>query len=171
MGHKAIKHHYGIEHIVHINDQGNLAIGSEYITDMIVIRPDGLVENMHPDSYQTFRRLLDGTMHEHGRKEFATILAMPDAFERSIPVFRHMDGNIIEDFVEKLGWPNTTHAGHLLWEGEWFTSREECVKRAVERAKFAIVNCNDSIDNLSAEIEKLGRDISKQKKILAALTK
>jgi hypothetical protein len=137
MGFKLIKDHYNIPHIVHLR-KGNLCIGSAYITEIIVVRPDG---SFVKGETETFRNEdLDRVRNAiaANRKLFVCAFAMPDDFEMVQPVFTVEDGRIRRYLCEQYGWPNTTTCGKLMYHNTFFETRKEAKRYALRDTSLGL---------------------------------
>jgi hypothetical protein len=153
MGWKNVKQHYDIRHIVKIVD-GRLFIGSPYISDLIVVEPDGTVTKT------VERRRNDAltAIHDSIAADPATfrhLLATPDNFERSIPVFTYEGSDIIEKECEEYGWPNLTHDGCLMYENSFFAERADAVERAFENARAGVRLATRSVAEAQKTLDEL----------------
>lgn len=126
MAHKLFKQHYKIGHIVHIRD-GDLLIGSPYISDLITVGMDGKIKK-HNDSLvnDDLKRYVSEISADPERA--AELLAAPDTFEKSIKVYSCQGSEIIEDYCEEFGWPHTTHKGELMYANTHFLDKKDAIK-------------------------------------------
>ena len=167
MGHKLLKEHYQIKHIVCVTDQG-ICIGSQYIHDLIIVGFDGTIIKSN-----------DGRSNEELKRYMAEMKADPvklreivqavDIFKESIPVYTYNEDNIIEKFCEKPGWPNVTHDGDLMYENEYSTTKSKVVRWAKESAKYRIKLLMQTIEEMQAELTNKKVLLKKTKDNLAKL--
>lgn len=127
MGWKAFKDHFNIEHIVCIKN-GKLIIGSDFVSDLVSIElSTGVVQanNTFPTFLQKhYPQLLDVES-----SEILILLNKEDTFSDSIKVFTYEDDVLLEKHCEKLGWPNITHDGELMYENTFSTDKYEIIKK------------------------------------------
>lgn len=146
MGWKNVKEHYGIKHFVHMRGE-DLAIGSAYIPDALVISKEGAVVKQFGSSVAEFDRYRDQIFADPAA--FQRLMAEPDTFGASIPVYSFQDGKLVTQQCEKFGWPNNTHGGQLMYENQHF----ESVALAVERAREDYAAAQSGLLNVIAEQE------------------
>lgn len=136
MGWKNVREHYGIGHIVKIV-AGTLHIGSQYVGDLVTVTPDGVATvNRTFSNTAELLRYRDAINSDPGR--FRELMANPDTFTASIPVYTWKDGEIVEKACEEFGWPNVTHDGELMYENTFFLDRRDTLKRAIREASAAV---------------------------------
>lgn len=146
MGWKLLKERYGIGHTVQVTDEG-ICIGSPYVHNLIVLDFTGRVvrrseliggnDDLHRyvKSFEADPQRVKETIDE------------PDCFTDSITVYTYDGGTIIEKKCEKLGWPNCTHDGELMYENTFSTDRAEIVARAIENAKCGIELTQEAVES------------------------
>ncbi len=151
MGWKAIRDHYRIKHIVHM-DGDDLLIGGAYVSEIIRVTPDGAVHE------KGTMRPLDGDLARYVREirddaaRYRELLASKDVFAASVPVYGWSGARIVEDFCEEYGWPNVTHSGALMWHGRFFVERDDAVRRAVAGAIGRISSLGESVAELEGRL-------------------
>lgn len=154
MGHKTLKEHYRIVHIVHTTKQG-ICIGSPYISDIIVLGLDGsIIKGDDGRSNDDLKRYM--AEFRANPEKLREVVASRDVFAKSIPVYTYEGGEIIEEACEETGWPNVTHAGHLMYENTFSTDKEQVVKWAKRNAQCGInmgKRRMEELKKLAAEIE------------------
>lgn len=138
MGIKNIKLHYGINHNIEINDKG-ICIGSAFIHDIIVVKPNGVCVQRYDNSgnkdLSRYQAEIDANP-----SLFKELFERPDEFTNSIPVYTYSGSTIIEKFCEKVGWPNTTHDGLMMYENMYSTDKNTVVAWAKNSANLKF-NC------------------------------
>lgn len=167
MGWKAVKDHYRIGHFVHVRD-GEILIGSPYVSDLITIRNDGTIV---PNRIVRDDGKLGGYMDEM-REDVPKLLELmhsPDVFERSIPVFTYDGANIVEDACEELGWPNVTHRGALMYENTFFADRDDAVRKALSSARYGVQAWTEHVEEARRHLVEKEQRLSKVKNDLARL--
>lgn len=123
MGWKNLKEHFGIKHIVCCTEDGNVKIGSPYVSDIVVVTPAGeVVRTWHIEG--TYLETIVAQMRVDPEKVRA-LLAAPDSFATSIPVYTWEHAQIVQRFCEAPGWPNVTHDGHLMYENRYSLSENQ----------------------------------------------
>jgi hypothetical protein len=159
MGWKAVRDHYGIDHIVSINTDGNLSISSAYISNIIVVRPDGkILEGFGKTDSKIINGLLDKFANEPG--VIRSLLETPDTFSKSIPVYKCSRGVLVEKFCEKLGWPNCTHDGELMHNNVFYESKEDAVASGIRQCESWIELLDSQILQLRADLQNAVSEIA-----------
>lgn len=137
MGHKAIKDYYDIKHTVTVQD-GNIVIGSAYISEIIVITPWGKVikgfERKHAnDDLNRYVAQIsaDASM-------FETLYNTPDKFGPRLQVWTCKDGRVVRKYCEKYGWPETTTDGELMYENTFFRTSGEARKYLLRSTRIGV---------------------------------
>ena len=141
MGWKNIKQHYRIEHIVQMRD-GDFHIGSPYISDIIVVNPNGVTKKRFTDSMEPlarYQREIDESAFV-----FTELLRSEDQFDNNIVVYTYKDDIVIEEKCEELGWPNLTHSGKIMYENTFSTDRDIVIGWMMRNA-MARVELVDSV--------------------------
>lgn len=161
MGWKSVKEHYRISHHVQVRD-GDICIGSGYISEIIVIGSDGRIKKRSDElSNVELRRYLSEMDADVGKLK--ELVEMPDVFERSIPVYTYAGGDILEKRCETLGWPNVTHDGMMMYENTFSDDRDKVIGWATRNAELAIKNTEERIVDMEGELVKLNNRLAEYK--------
>lgn len=154
MGWKNVRDHYAIEHLVHMRN-GNLLVGSPYVSDLLTIEPNGRVTRnsvVGRDSKELSRIV---NVIEGDRDRFVSLFEAEDSFEQSLPVYTWNDkGEIVEELCEEYGYPNVTHAGNILYENVYFADRNTAVRRALRSLKYRVESADENQEQAERELEK-----------------
>jgi hypothetical protein len=143
MGWKALKDAFGIEHHIYASEDG-VCIGSGYIPNIVMIsRTTGELEEN--SAFSSFVREKYPALREASAAELLALIQAPDVFAASIPVYTYKDGEIHEEFCETPGWPNTTHAGNLMYENTYSTDKAKVVAWAKRSAMLETHYLNEDI--------------------------
>jgi hypothetical protein len=131
MGWKRMRDHYRIEHIVQVR-YGRVLIGSDYVPELIIIDADGTPREgslgiRGHDEFERYWRDLTADP-----EQLRALLAAPDTFAASIPVYTYEGGTIIEKQCETPGWPNCTHDGQMMYDNTFSTDKAQVVEWARE---------------------------------------
>lgn len=153
MSWKNIKDHYRIGHIVQVRE-GKICIGSPYVSDLIKVSFDGEVSwgSLGPSKNDDLARY-----HAEMTADLAKLrelIAAPDKFEASLPVFTYDGGDIIEKQCEQYDWPNVTHGGDLMYENSFSRDRAKVVQWAKENAAAGVRMADRRIEELKADMAK-----------------
>lgn len=166
MGWKKVKEHYRIDHIVKVSE-GNIHIGSPYIGDIVVVRPDGKIIERDVPGRGEIKRYQDEIDADPAL--FSRLYAEADLFEASIPVYGWNDDGIIETFCEEIGWPNVTHDGDVMYENRYSPDREQAVKWALKDARLAVSCYQRNVGEAEAEVRRRRDQLAKGQEILLRL--
>lgn len=166
MGWKNVKDHYRIRHFVHLRD-GNICIGSAYIADIIVVRPDGTLLKEDRSSSPDLRRYQDEITADPAT--FQRLMQEPDQFSSSITVYTFADGQILAQQCEEPGWPNVTHDGHLMYDNSHFTDRSKCIQRAISEYDAGASLARRDIAAAEAELQSSRDELARCESFVAAL--
>lgn len=150
MGWKKVREHYRIGHTVHVRD-GCICIGSPYISEIIVIRPDGTLKKRDDGRANAdlarYQREMDADP-----VLLRQLIAAPDTFTASVPVFTYQGGTIIEKQCEATGWPNVTHDGVLMYDNIFSTDRAQIVAFAKRNAEAGIEIFTRNIQDMKSRL-------------------
>jgi hypothetical protein len=135
MGHKTVKEHYDIGHIVAVYNKMDfggpcICIGSPYIHDIIVIRISDakVVKEYGKRDYSANKDLArynEALKQDEQTGKLRELIDAPDTFAASLPVYTISRWVVVEKQCEAYGWPNTTHAGEIMYENTYFKTRKE----------------------------------------------
>lgn len=164
MGWKSVKNHYRIDHFVHLQG-GNLCIGSAYISDIIVVRPDGTV--LKASAYADLHRYQSEIKADPAT--FQRLMHELDQFAASIPVHTCVDGQILTLQCEEPGWPNVTHDGQLMYDNTHFTDKAKCVKSAITEYDAGVSLTQRAITDAEAQLQSLRKEHAMYESYVAAL--
>lgn len=153
-----IKSHFGIEHIVSVSG-GSVRIGSEYILDLILVKPDGTVE--WGSLGELPNELLLGYYKEMSADQalMRHLIESPDVFSADIPVYYFDGEELKESKCEALGWPNTTHDGVIMHENVFFATRQEAIDKERESLAREIPFLKDLHKKATEDLLKSGKEI------------
>lgn len=168
MGWKRVKERYDIRHIVHISG-GNLQIGSPYISDLIVVAPDGAFEKVYHHLSGDLLRYQQAI--EADPAEFARLFAEKDEFERSVPVYTYRTykgAEIIETACEEFGWPNVTHDGQVMYDNTYFLERDKAVAAARKDAAAGLEWARERLEAARKELAKVEKDVADAEAVVKA---
>lgn len=166
MGWKNVKNHYRVRHFVHLRD-GNVCIGSAYIPDIIVVRPDGSLLKEDRSANPELQRYQNEIKADSAT--FQRLMQEPDQFAASIPVYTYADGQILTQQCEEPGWPNVTHDGQLMYENMHFTDRAMCIEKAIRDYDAGISLTRRDITDSEARLQSLRGDLATFEGYVAAL--
>jgi hypothetical protein len=154
MGWKAVKDHYRIGHIVQVVE-GQIWIGSPYISKIIAIERDGRITKRDTSNAALKRYMKE---FEESPERLLELIQQPDTFEASMTVYTYEGGKIVEKQCEKLGWPNCTHDGELMYDNTYSVSREQTVDRAKRNAVAWINNLKSRVAECEEQLSRARAD-------------
>lgn len=150
MGWKTFKERFSITHLVSVTEEG-ICIGSSYVSALVVVNPE--TGKVTEDA--TFR----GFLKEHypelsaaSPDEILQAIRATDSFTTSIPVFTYQGSQILEKHCEKMGWPNVTHDGCLMYKNLFFDNRHDAQVRAREEALARLKEAQSGVKQLQEEL-------------------
>ena len=138
MGHKTLKEHYRITHMVQVTDNG-ICIGSPYIHNLIVVSRDGVLQKAKHDftrSNADLTRYMAEMQADPAK--LREVVQAPDQFAAAVTVYTYEGGSIIEKLCEVPGWPNVTHDGAIMYENTYSTDRAKMVAWAKDNAQAGV---------------------------------
>lgn len=95
--------------------------------------------------------------------EIHDIINGNDDLEEKITVYFFDENHIIqESYTDKLGWPNTTFDGKLMYDNVFFPTREEAVNNEISELKCSLDIYKESLNEKLQSVEKL-KDIIQKK--------
>lgn len=148
MGWKNIKEKFGIHHNVQVREKG-ICIGSDFVSDLASIdKVTGKVEENQ--TFAGFLRDNYPALQKAAPEELVWLIAAPDTFTASIPVFTYDGAEILEKMCEEPGYPNVTHDGCMMYENTFSTDKSKVVAWAKRNVACAVEQTQRRI----AEVEK-----------------
>lgn len=158
MGWKSFKNYFNIEHIVCIKN-GKLVIGSDFVSDLVSIDLlTGVIQTNN--SFHIF-------LHKHypqllgvDSSEILNLLNKDDTFSDSIKVFTYKDDILLEKYCEKLGWPNITHDGEVMYENTFSTDKLEIIKKIKLNLRLELKYKAIRKAELTTELESIQKEES-----------
>lgn len=168
MGHKKLKEHYRIGHIVCVTDKG-ICIGSPYIHDLIIIGFDGAIIKAYErlNVNEDLKRYV--TEMRADTDKLREVVQAPDTFDAAILVYTYEGGSIIEKLCEKPGWPNVTHDGDLMYENTYSQDKDEVVRWAKSNARSGIEWEQKRVEEIKADLTEMEGMVKKSQSDLAKL--
>ena len=159
MGWKALRDKYGIRHIVHVRP-GYVCIGSPYVTELVKVNMttgeliesptfSGFLKREYPDLLAASPREVLGVINE------------VDSFEKSEVVFTYADGKIHSLLCEKVGWPNATHDGELMYENTFSADKGQVVRWAHASAEQGVNFAASVVASVEAELAQRKQHLAK----------
>ena len=169
MGWKNVKEHYRIGHIVAVYQSKGICIGSPYCHDLIVIKDDGSVEygRLGESRNDDLNRYYSEMTAD--KTKLVQLMQSPDKFERSLRVYTYEGGEILEKKCEKLGWPNVTHDGEIMYDNSFSSSKSKVVTWAKNNAVAGVEIYTERIQQTRDELIKLESKLEETRQQLSKL--
>lgn len=159
MGWNNVKKAYKIKHNVCVTEHG-ICIGSGYIHDIIVIGLDGVIKKPYIErSNQDLARYMQEMTSDLAALK--RLIESPDVFDQSITVFTYDSEtfDIIEKQCEKLGWPNVTHDGEMMYENTFSADRSVIVETAKRNIAAWIKSLTESRARKAEEMVEIDKTL------------
>lgn len=166
MGWKNVKEHYRIGHIVQVRE-GDIVIGSPYVSALIAVSPDGTITKYCDCTNEDLTRYL--REFEADPTKLRELVAAPDSFTRSLPVFTYDEGQVIEKQCEEFGWPNITHDGCLMYENTFSHDKMKVVQRAKVNCRAGIKLFRERIIEQRKKLSETEGNLARDEAALAKL--
>lgn len=168
MAWKNLKDHYRIGHHVQIRD-GFIGIGSSYVFDLIRVTFDGKVSwgSLGQVNNADLVRIYAEMTADLGKVK--ELLAAPDSFAVSLPVFTYRDSEILEKQCEAYGYPNVTHDGLIQYENTFSPDRDQVVAWAKRLAAYDIKSHLRHLKEQEAKLAERKRWLTESQAHLAKL--
>jgi hypothetical protein len=100
------------------------------------------------------------------------IIEGSDIIENPLPVYTVKNGELIESFTDKYGWPNTTIDGFIMYENEWYKTREEAIEYGISEYTAGLSmlqrrkrEVQDDLNKLSIQIQDEWANLEKIKRL------
>lgn len=154
MGWKTLKQHYRIGHAVQVVPDKGICIGSPYIHDLIVIGVDGqIIKADYGRVNEDLRRYMAEFKSDPDR--LREVIQATDTFEKAITVYTWDGANILEKKCEKLGWPNVTHDGAMMYANTFSDDKNTVVKWAKENARGGIKWKMERVEDIKKQLSEM----------------
>lgn len=168
MGWKTFKEHFNISHTVHVTEEG-LCIGSPYINSLVVIsietgaiKKDGCVSSFLNEYYPEIKKSSPAKRLRYFRVE--------DIFNDVLSVFTYSKDKIIEKKAEKMGWPNVTTEGQIMYDNTFFKTKKEAIREATSDNEATLKWRQDKLIKLKSEILEVEKEIHRCDEIKKSLS-
>lgn len=168
MGWHNLKRHFQIGHIVQIRE-GRICIGSQYVSDLITVSLAGDV------SWGSIGEARDGELVRYFSEMTADLakvrelVAAPDTFATSLPVFTWDGADILELRCEEYGWPNPTHDGRMQYENTFSRDKEVTIARAKASANGAVAAEERNVDRAEKQLADAQGELAEARRIQSRL--
>lgn len=161
MGIKALVDRYRIEHIVQREDNGDILIGSPYISAIIRISKEGKILKRYGDGrtnedLQRYQKEMD---EDEPTGELKRLIDLPDTFGELTPIYTYKGGNIVKKYCEKPGWPNITTDGELIYENTFFLTPQKAYDALLRNTVIKKYEMRSMFGDLKEYMKKTGRKL------------
>jgi hypothetical protein len=96
-----------------------------------------------------------------------------DEIENPLPVYTVKNGELIQSFTDKYGWPNTTMDGFIMYENEWYKTRQEAIEYGISEynAGLSILGrrkeeAQNELNKITLQIQDEWANLEKIKRLL-----
>ena len=97
------------------------------------------------------------------------VVQCADTFDRSVTVYTWDGGEIIKEQCEEPGWPNVTHAGHIMYDNTYSTDKRKVVAWAKEDARLAVEYMKERIEDDRKKLAEFEERLARHEDDLAKL--
>lgn len=162
------------------NDGGNIAIGTSMCHNLITVNRKTLKISYAIDTWHEGRNALkseklkfiwDKLEELIASGKIGEIIEKDDVIENPITVFTCENGKIIERHTDKLGWPNVTHDGFMMWDNTYFTTRLEAIEYGILAIESRLQYSKENREGLLLKLEECNSRIADTEEKLANLKK
>jgi hypothetical protein len=157
-----------------------IGIGSPYVHDLIKVTKDGWKVSYALDTFKKGRssishkpleEIWDKLLELIASGELQKVVEANDEIETKIQVFRFDEATetVIESHTDTLGWPNTTFDGQMMYENEWFPTKEEAITREIRCLSSGMKYSEETVNDLKERYLKCQARHEKDKSLLENL--
>lgn len=166
MGWKAVKEYFGIDYIVYVSGD-DIAIGSDFVPEIITISRNGdvTVDGRHK-GYGTVKKLVEKLEENHER--LVELIRQRDTFSADIPVYTYGGGKILEYRCERLGYPNVTHCGKILYDNMFSADKQYVLEQATKNAVAYSIMSHERHNKAKQELDAAQRELNESLDELSA---
>jgi hypothetical protein len=165
MGWKNVKDHYGITDVVHVRD-GHIRIGALGDFNIIVIDPEGkIISARKTDNADISRHLAE---MRADRKKVRALVAAPDTFRETFPVYTCSGSQIVEARCERYGFPHTTTDGELM-HTHFYPEREQALEYGRSVARERVEFMRQQVEGAEAVVRHCKEELAIREATLTAL--
>lgn len=152
------------------NKPDMICIGSPLCSDLISVDKKTLNVKYALDTWREGRKSLDGKSNSKGENELLfiwdklheliengdinDIINGDDILENPLPIYTVKDGKLIETYTDAYSYPNVTISGELMYENEYFKTKEEAIKEGIKEYEYYENNLKEQIIESEKEIFK-----------------
>jgi len=150
-----------------------LAIGSSLCHDLIAVDVKTLKIKLALDTWNKGRESLrnsppallaiyDKIVELIKNNSIREFFEGDDAIENPITVYTYRDEILVETVTDKIGWPNITKEGWLMYNNTFFTDKNKAINYALKEEQAYLEMLREQRKDLTNEIRKKSERISKR---------
>lgn len=152
------------------NKPDMICIGSPLCSDLISVDKKTLNVKYALDTFREGRKCFEETnrqsestvllfiwdkLHELIKNgEINDIINGDDILENPLPIYTVKDGKLIETYTDAYAYPNVTISGELMYENEYFKTKEEAIKDGIKDCEYFENHLKEQIAESEKEISK-----------------
>jgi hypothetical protein len=161
------------------NHKEYIAIGSSLCHDLFSVNKETLKVKYALDTFREGRKCFEETNGQSEKTELLfiwdrlhelvkngqiyDIINGKDEIENPLPVFTVENGQLVESYTDKYGWPNTDDNGICMYENTHFPTKEQAIKYGIEDAIAGQNIYNRRISDLEEDLSKAKAEVEKYK--------
>lgn len=150
------------------NRKDYIAVGSEYVHDLISVDKETLKIRYALDTYNEGRKALrhaelvriwDKLQELINNGEIHDIINNNDEITNPLPVYFIDNGELIETFTEKYGWPNTTIDGTIMHDNVFYRTKKEAIEHGIRESEYYCEYKKESLADLKERVRYTEEEI------------
>jgi hypothetical protein len=143
-------------------DGEKICIGGAYCNDLISVNMEtleiktashidgGRAGLRHDELVMIWDKLIE--LIKNG--EIKDIIEGKDEIANPLAVYTVQDGELKECITDEYGWPNVTDDGFLMYENQYFRTKEAAIQRGIEDLECQIISSKELIDEYVDKLKK-----------------
>lgn len=158
MGWKNVKTEYRIKHIVTVENNGIICIGSPYIHNIIEIDHLGQICKGSDEirgSNEDLRRYIREFTADPDK--LVRMIQQPDTFDQQLPVYTYHNGRVVKEYCEVYDWPNVTTGGKEMYTNTYFQNKRDAYKALLSNTRLNYQKHH--FENIWRHLKDIGRQI------------
>ncbi|MDR1220430.1 MAG: hypothetical protein LBK73_12585 [Treponema sp.] len=86
--------------------------------------------------------------------EIKGVVEGKDEIENPLTVYAVQNGELEECATDEYGWPNITDDGFLMYEDQYFRTKEAAVQRGIDDLEYQIISSKGLMDEYADKFKK-----------------